>query len=139
MSNTNINDINPNLDRELQQIDAALARACDALESDSDFDSRRAAFEQIQELYEPGRLMCEIARVRLTTPAAPTANSRLVLEPNDRVYHRHKDLFGKVVSVAFSSVYGEMVAFVKYEPPWDQRLPAYGVPFSELRPANQIE
>jgi hypothetical protein len=44
-------------DEELALIDAAFVMAMDGLECDSDLDFRRRAFERIQDLYEPDRLM----------------------------------------------------------------------------------
>jgi hypothetical protein len=47
----------PAREEELALIDAAFVMAMDGLECDSDLDFRRRAFERIQDLYEPERLM----------------------------------------------------------------------------------
>jgi hypothetical protein len=66
---------------ELRRIDQTLVRAMAALESDAGLDARRAAFDAIQDLYEPGRALASLppagqpvaapAQDRRCSPEAP--------------------------------------------------------------------
>lgn len=54
----------------------------------------------------------------------------------DRVYHRARDLFGKVVSLDYGIPQN---ALVKYELPWDPKAPPEAVPVAQLAPSSEWE
>lgn len=47
---------------ELQEIDRVLTRAMNALESDADLEAKCQAFEMIQDLYWPPKIMSKVPR-----------------------------------------------------------------------------
>lgn len=59
-----------------------------------------------------------------------------VLAIGSRVYHRHRDLFGKIVTMDYGI---PQTAMVKYELPWDPKAPPEAVPVSELAHASEWE
>ena len=58
------------------------------------------------------------------------------LHEGQRVYHRHRDLFGYIVSI--DRRLDDDRALVKYEWPWDPEKPPEDVPLKELVSALSV-
>lgn len=69
-------------------------------------------------------------------PETSGSAARAWLANGARVYHRSRDLFGKVVSLDYGI---PQSAMVKYELPWDPSAPPEAVPVAQLAPSSEWE